>query len=79
MQPIHLRVHHWVLWWFCIGLVCGVIAMVNIFTRDLTRSQDHVILLVGIIFWALGGVVSWASESIERDQPHGHSHTPAAH
>ncbi|HXP84608.1 MAG TPA: hypothetical protein VN841_07815 [Bryobacteraceae bacterium] len=65
---IHLRIHHWVLWWFYVGIVCGVIAMVNIFTRDLTRLQDHIILLVGIIFWALGGVVSWASEGIQHGQ-----------
>jgi hypothetical protein len=63
---IHLRIHHWVLWWFSIGIVFGVVAMVNIFTRNLTRTQDHTILLVGIIFWALGGVVSWASEGIQQ-------------
>jgi hypothetical protein len=51
--------------------VCGVVALVNIFTRDLTRSQDHIILLVGIIFWVLGGVVSWASESVEHQRPSG--------
>ena len=65
MQHVHLRIHHWVLWWFCVGLVCGVVAMVNIFTRDLTRAQDHIVLLVGIIFWVLGGVVCWAAEGIE--------------
>ena len=61
----HLHIHHWVVWWFYVGLVCGVVAMVNIFTRDLSRSQDHLILLVGIIFWVLGGVVSWAAKGIE--------------
>jgi hypothetical protein len=84
--PIHhLRIHHWVVWWFYVGLVCGLVAMVNIFTRDLTRSQDHLILLVGIIFWVLGGVVSWAAGGIEHDEPprsivgkSGHS-TPATH
>lgn len=63
---VHLRIHHWVLWWMYVGIVCGVVAMVNIFTRNLTRTQDHVILLLGIIFWALGGVVCWATEGIQQ-------------
>ena len=67
---IHLRIHHWVLWWFYVGVVCGVVAMVNIFTRDLSRSQDHIILLFGIIFWALGGVVCWATDSVEHNSSH---------
>lgn len=33
---IHLRIHHWVLWWFDVGIVCGAVALVNIFSRDLT-------------------------------------------
>ena len=27
---LHLRIHHWVLWWFFIGAVCGLIAVVNL-------------------------------------------------
>jgi Na+/melibiose symporter-like transporter len=64
----HLHIQRWVVWWFYVGLVCGVVAMVNVFTRDMTRSQDHLILLVGIIFWVLGGVVSWAAEGIEHHE-----------
>jgi hypothetical protein len=35
---IHLRIHHWVLWWFGVGIVCGVVALVNIFSRDLAGA-----------------------------------------
>jgi hypothetical protein len=79
MQHLHLRIHHWVLWWVAIGVICGVIAMVNILTRSLTRSQDHIILLFGIIFWALGGVVSWASEAIQHGQPEDREKIRPAH
>jgi amino acid transporter len=57
---IHIRIHHWVLWWLCIGIVVGVVALVNILFRNLTRTQDHVILIVGMIHWILGGFVCWA-------------------
>ena len=78
---IHLRIHHWVIWWAVVGIVCGVVAMVNIFTRNLTQSQDHVILLMGVIFWALGGVVCWAIEGVEpqhTDDSHAR-HIPSGH
>ena len=67
MMHTHFRIHHWVLWWLYIGIVCGVIALANILTRDLTKSQDRLILLIGIIFWTLGGVVCWAFEGIARE------------
>jgi hypothetical protein len=66
---IHLRVRHWVLWWFDVGVVCGVVALINILARDLTRPQEHVILAVGIGFWVLGGIVCWASRAIQWQQP----------
>lgn len=78
---IHLRLHHWVLWWFYVGVACGAVALVNIFMRELTRSQDHAILAIGILFWALGGAVCWASEAIQwQEPPTSHRHgeaTPA--
>ena len=64
MSHIHIRIHRWVLWWLCLGVVLGAIALVNILFRDLTRMQDKFILLVGIVHWVLGGVVCWAFEGI---------------
>jgi hypothetical protein len=65
VNHIHIRIHRWVIWWLCLGVVCGAIALVNILFRDLTRIQDRVILLVGIVHWILGGVVCWAFEGIK--------------
>lgn len=74
---IHLRIHHWVLWWFYIGVVVGIVALVNIFFRNLTRTQDHVILLVGLINWVLGGIVCWAFEGVTiRNLPEKHDVKP---
>jgi hypothetical protein len=69
---IHLRIHHWVLWWFGVGIVCGVVALVNIFSRDLTRVQDRIVLAIGVLFWLLGGLVCYAYDSVEIEE---HSRT----
>ncbi len=60
-----LKVRRWVVWWFCLGVICGGAALVNIFFRELTRVQDRVILFVGVVFWLLGGLVCWAWEGIQ--------------
>ena len=65
MSHIHIRIHRWVIWWLCLGVVFGAIALVNILFRELTRSQDKVILIVGIVHWVLGGFVCWAFEGIK--------------
>ncbi len=65
MNHIHIRIHRWVIWWLCLGIVFGAIALVNILFRELTRTQDKVILLVGIVHWVLGGVVCWAFEGVK--------------
>jgi hypothetical protein len=65
----YARVHHWVVWWFSVGIVCGFIAVVNILTRDLTRTQDRVILAIGVLFWTLGGFVCHAYEGITFERP----------
>jgi len=65
MNHIHIRIHRWVIWWLCLGVAFGAIALVNILFRDLTRAQDKLILVVGIVHWVLGGVVCWAFEGIK--------------
>ena len=57
---INLRIRPWVLWWFCLGVVCGVVAVLNIVSRNLTRSQEVIILFIGVMNWVLGGVICWA-------------------
>ena len=61
---IHLRVHHWVVWWVCIGLICGIVALVNILSRNLTRSQEDVVLVMGVIHWVLGGIVCYSFDGV---------------
>jgi len=65
VRHIRVRVHRWVVWWLCFGVVCGAIALVNIFFRDLTRQQDKIILIVGVIHWTLGGLVCWAFDGVK--------------
>ncbi len=64
MNHIHIRIHRWVIWWLLLGVVVGAVALVNILFRDLTRTQDKVILVIGIMHWVLGGIVCWAYEGV---------------
>jgi len=59
VHHIHVRIHRWVVWWFYVGAVCGVTALVNILGRDLTRTQELIILIFGVLHWLLGGLVCW--------------------
>jgi hypothetical protein len=61
---IHLRIHHWVFWWFYLGVVCGAVALINILGRDLSRTQDRMILLIGAAHWVLGGLVCYACDGV---------------
>src|SRR4051794_32797173 len=65
----HLRVHHWVVWWFGIGAVCAIVALANILSRNLTRSQEDVVLVIGAIHWILGGLVCYSFEAIPIETP----------
>ena len=65
-----VRIHHWVLWWFYVGVICGAIAVVSILARDLTRTEERVILVIGVLFWLQGGLVCYAYDSIQIEKPH---------
>jgi hypothetical protein len=65
---LHLRIHRWVVWWFVIGVVCGVVALVNILSRNLTRSQEDVVLILGLIHWILGGLVCYSLDAVRIEQ-----------
>jgi hypothetical protein len=67
---IHLRIHHWVFWWFYIGVICGGVAVVNILFRDLSRPQEQVILIVGVLFWLLGGIACYGYDGVQISQTH---------
>ena len=64
-KTLTVHVRRWVRWWFYVGVVCGAVALANIFFRHLTRTQEIVILFLGVVFWVLGGLVCWAWEGIQ--------------
>jgi hypothetical protein len=66
---IHVRIQHWVLWWFSVGVVVGAIALTNILLRDLSRSQERAILLIGVLNWLLGGIVCYGYDGIRIEKP----------
>jgi hypothetical protein len=69
VMHIHVRIHHWVFWWFYVGIVLGAIALVNILFRDLSRGQERTILIVGVMHWLLGGLVCYSCEGIQIERP----------
>jgi len=50
-------------------VIVGIVALVNILGRDLTKAQDHLILFIGAFNWILGGVVCWAFEGVRFEEP----------
>jgi hypothetical protein len=66
---VHVWIQRWVRWWAYLGIVCGTVALANIFVRDLSRTQDKVILLTGVAHWVLGGVVCYACDGIRIQVP----------
>ena len=65
MSSTQLRVRRWVMWWFTIGIICGVIAVSVIVGDHLTASQEKIVLLIGAAHWVLGGIVCWAFASVK--------------
>ena len=65
----YVQVHRWVLWWFWLGVILGAIALANILLRDLPRTQEQILLGVGVIHWLLGGIVCYAVEGIRFEKP----------
>jgi len=64
-MDLHVHIRRWVLWWLYVGIVCGVVAVVNIFARDVTRLEERIILGIGVWFWLLGGLVCYACDSVQ--------------
>lgn len=64
-MDVHIRVKHWVLWWFYVSVALGAVAIVNILGRDLSRRQERIILFMGVIHWVLGGLVCYVCDSVQ--------------
>ena len=65
----HLRLQRWVVWWFYVGIVCGVIALANILSRQLSEAQIKVLLAFGVLHWLLGGVICYCVEGVKLVPP----------
>jgi hypothetical protein len=52
-----------------LGVVCGIVAVTNILEHNLTRAQEKVLILTGIMNWILGGLICYASEGIRIEKP----------
>ena len=67
---IHFHIHHWVIWWFYVGVVLAGMATMNILERHLKPPQDLVLLIFFGLFWLLGGLVCYALEdALSRRSP----------
>ncbi len=66
---VHVKVQHWVMWWFYLGVICGVIALVNIFFRDLTPVDIKLVLIFGVLHWLLGGVICYCFDGVKIEKP----------
>jgi hypothetical protein len=66
---VHVKIHHWVMWWFYLGVVCGVIALINIFFRDLSPTDVKLVLVFGVLHWVLGGVVIYCCDGVKIEMP----------
>ena len=75
----HLRIHHWVVEWFFVGVICGIVALVNIFARTVSPGQIDIILFFGVLYWAIGGVICYAHEHLKIEQPSRYNRTTSEH
>lgn len=79
---MHIHVKHWVIWWFYVGVVCGIVALINIFARqDLSTTDVKLVLVFGVLHWVLGGVVCYCLDGVKivaPDAPGGKPSHPGA-
>jgi hypothetical protein len=61
-----------------VGVVCGVVAVTNILERNLSRTQESILLAMGVLNWILGGLVCYACDGIRFEEPH-HTAEPKVH
>ncbi len=59
------RVPRWVVWWFEVGLVIGIIAFANISLHNLKDSEARWIVFICVVNWFLSGLICWGCENIQ--------------
>jgi len=73
---VHFQIRRWVLWWIYIGIVCGIVAVINILSRNLTRTQEEVLLAMGVMHWVLGGIACYFYDSVQVQKSNQNSPQP---
>lgn len=72
---VHIRVHHGVLVWFYVGVVCGAIALANILGRNLSPAAVKWILVIGALHWLIGGILCYEWDAVRIETPHREART----
>jgi hypothetical protein len=54
-----------------VGIVLGAIAVINILFRDLSRTQERIILIIGALNWLLGGLICYGYGGVRIERPTG--------
>jgi hypothetical protein len=76
-KAIQIHVKHWVLWWFYLGVICGIVALINIFFRDMSPEGIKLALIFGVLFWVLGGVAIYCLDAVKiMEPPHASTKLP---
>jgi hypothetical protein len=65
----HLQIRHWVVWSLYFGVVCGVVALINILARNMSSTQDIIVLLFGALFWLLAGIACYGYDGVKIELP----------
>lgn len=73
-MDFHLRVRHWVVDWFIIGVVCGAVALVNILFHRAAPDDVALSLFFGALYWIIGGVVCYCVEGVQVEAQHHAEH-----
>jgi hypothetical protein len=73
------RIQHWIVDWLWLGMVCIIVALVNIFARPFSDRTASLVLFFTGLSWVIGGIICYGFEGIKPPLPSGkaHSETPA--
>src|SRR5260370_401104 len=62
----HVRIRHWVVLWFYVGVVFGAIAVFNILAENLSLAEIKFVLVIGVAFLQPGWQVPRSRRTLRR-------------
>lgn len=77
-MKVAMNMRGWVPWWIVLGAVGGLAVFLLHTVYELSFQQKLVFAVVGISFWALGGLLCWATKSANFEFDASASLPPAA-